>query len=384
MDLSNIRVLDLTQFFPGPYATQILRDYQAEVIKVERPQGGDPARQLAENADDELSELFYAVNRGKKSIQLDLTAQAGRQAFYKLTETADVVIEQFRPGVVDRLGVDYETLTEYNSEIIYCSLTGYGQTGPYQNRPGHDLTYLASSGLLSMNRPNSEEKPTMPAIPIADAAGSAHATISILTALLSRELSDNNGTYLDISMTDALISFSQMIAQPVLTGSKVCPGETTLTGKYPCYDVYETAHNRYIAIAALEKKFWAELCETLDRPELIEHHRSSNAEIRDMVRNEIADEIKSDTLSMWEDQFSKTDVPFAPVTMMSEVLEKEYLHDRGLIRNVDGTPPRVGVPMPNLPSSLEGETIPDLGEHTEEILKQAGVDDTIQRKILPE
>lgn len=384
MDLSNIRVLDLTQFFPGPYTTQILRDYRAEVIKVERPQGGDPARQLAENADDELSELFYAVNRGKKSVQLDLTARSGRQAFYKLAETADVVIEQFRPGVVDRLGVDYETLSEYNSEIIYCSLTGYGQTGPYQSRPGHDLTYLASSGFLSMNRSDLEEKPTMPAIPIADAAGSAHATISILTALLSRELSNSDGTYLDISMTDALISFSQMTAQPVLTGSDVYPGETTLTGKYPCYNVYETAHNRYIAIAALEEKFWAELCEILDRPELIEYHRSSSAEIRDMVRKEIADQIKADTLSMWKDQFSQTDVPFAPVNTMGEVLEEEYVHDRRLIRDVDGTPPRIGVPMPNLSPSVEGEAIPDLGEHTEEVLKQAGVSDTIQSKVLSE
>lgn len=384
MDLSDIRVLDLTQFFPGPYATQILRDYGAEVIKIERPERGDPARQLVDAADDELSDLFHAVNRGKKSITLDLTTPPGQQAFYELAKTADVVIEQFRPGVVDRLDIDYDTLTEYNSNIVYCSLTGYGQTGQYHDQPGHDLTYLARSGFLSMNRKHSNARPTMPAIPIADAAGSAHAVIGILTALLSRELSNSSGTYLDVSMTDALISFSQMITQPALTGSAVHPGETTLTGKYPCYNIYETKDSRFIAIAALKKKFWVGLCETLNRTDLIDYHRSPTAEIREAVRSELADEINSYTLSTWKDEFSRTNIPFAPVNTIEEALNEDYLQNRGLIRNNSKTPPRIGIPVSDVASSSESKMIPDLGEHTKEVLKEIDISDATRSKILSE
>jgi crotonobetainyl-CoA:carnitine CoA-transferase CaiB-like acyl-CoA transferase len=207
MDLDGIRVLDLTQLLPGPYGTQLLADMGAEVVKVEPPRG-DPAR-LVRAQPGWSGYVFSAVNADKKSVALDLKQAAGREAFYDLVGDADVVFEQFRPGVADRLGIDHETLAAHNEEVVYCSLTGYGQAGPYRDRAGHDLNYVGFAGLADMTR-DADGAPTPPGYPIADMTGGLMAVTSILGALLSRELGNTGGTRIDLSMTDAVLAYAQV------------------------------------------------------------------------------------------------------------------------------------------------------------------------------
>ena len=284
MRLDGLRVLDLSRLLPGPFATQLLADAGADVIKIEDTDRGDYARYMPPYTDDGTGTIFDAVNRGKRSVAIDLKTKPGREAFMRLVETADVVFEQFRPGVVDRLGVDYESVRKHNPEVVYCSLSGFGQTGPHADRVGHDLNYVGMAGLLDLTRVDEETDPQIPGYPIGDMAGGLFAAFSILGALVSRGIGNTDSEYVDVAMTDVVASFSQAVAHEALTGDSPRPGETPLTGAAPWYGVYETANGRYITIAAIEEKFWTRFCEAVDREDLLDAHMTTDPAERAALR----------------------------------------------------------------------------------------------------
>lgn len=381
MQLDGVRILDLTQLLPGPYATQLLADMGADIIKVEPP-GGDPARGSPPLSPDGDSVIFAAVNDGKRSITLDLKTDAGLEAFHTLAADADAIVEQYRPGVVDRLGVDYDTVAEYNEDVVYCSLTGYGQTGPNRDRVGHDINYVGAAGLLDMTRGSADGDPVIPGYPIADMAGGLFAALAVLGSLLSRELGDQQGEYLDVAMTDAVLSLSQIVTSEVLGDGDPRPSETELTGKYPCYDVYETADGEYVTLAALEHRFWEAFCEAVDKPQLVDRHKADSAEARATVRSELADTFAARTRAEWESMLSDRDVMVAPVRSPVEALADDHVRARDLLDDVDEAIRRIGFPV-RCDVGPDGGTggVPDFGEHTAAVLEDAGLGDDEVRAL---
>ncbi len=373
MQLDSVRILDLSRLLPGPYATQLLADAGADVIKVEDTDAGDYARYTPPTTDRDVGALFDGVNRGKRSVALDLKSGAGREAFYDLVEGADVVFEQFRPGVADRLEIDYETLCEYNEELVYCSLSGYGQTGPYAERAGHDLNYVGVAGLLDMTREDESTAPQIPGYQIGDLGGGLFAAFSIVGGLLSRELG-NGGEYVDVAMTDVVASFSQAISHEALTGDDPRPGETALTGGVPWYDVYETADGRYLTLAALEPKFWETFCEEAGREELIDAHGTDDPAELAAVREELEELFANRSRDAWLEQLSDETMT-GPVCTPAEALEHPQLEARGVVERPDDAPPRVGFPAlgSNVPERRD-ESVPGHGEHTDELLAAVGYD----------
>lgn len=371
MRLDDVRVLDLTRLLPGPYATQLLADLGADVIKIEDTGAGDYARDMRPtrgDGDSEVGAVFDAVNRGKRSAALDLKTDAGRRAFYDLAADADAVVESFRPGVVDRLGVDYGAVSEHNPDVVYCSLTGYGQTGPLADRPGHDLDYAARAGFLDMTRAAEGTAPPLPGYPIADLGGGLFAAFAVVSALLSRELGGSGGEYVDVSMTDVLASFGQTVAPAALDGEDPRPGETWLTGAAPWYGVYETADERYVALGALESQFWAAFCEAIDREDLVDYHGTEDSAERAALREELRAEFAARPLAAWRDLSAPT---VEPVLTPAEAFSSDLAAAREWIADAGGRP-RIGFPaVCDRPES--DESLPGHGEHTAAVLREAGL-----------
>lgn len=378
MRLDGIRVLDLSRLLPGPYATQLLADSGAEVVKVEDTGAGDYARFIEPHTARGIGAIFEMVNRGKRSVAIDLKDEDGRQAFYRLVEDADVVLEGFRPGVVDRLGIDFETLIEYNEDLIYCSLTGYGQDGPWADRAGHDLNYVALAGLLDMTRESPDEKPQMPGYQIGDMAGGLFAAFAVVEALLARELGTGGGEYVDVAMADVVASFSQSVAYQALTGdpAEPRPGETPLTGGTPWYDCYETADGKWVALAALEPQFWEAFCEAVDRPDLADEHGTDDPDVRAALAGELRDLFRERTRDEWESALGDVDATVTGVYTPAETVDHPQIRARGLVARPDGAPPRIASPIGrhDRPDETDG-TVPSQGEHTDEYLTRAGYDE---------
>lgn len=362
--LRGVRVLDLTRLLPGPYATLLLTDLGAEVLKVEEPRAGDPVRRLPPFIHGE-SARFEALNRDKKSLTLDLKHPRGREVFYKLVERADVIVEGFRPGVAERLRVHYERVQAINPSIVYCSLSGYGQTGPYREHVGHDVNYVARAGLLSLT---GHPEPVIPGVPVADLAGATFAALSIVSALFARERDpERKGAYLDISLTDAVISWLSLhLAETLATGQPVRPDEQVLTGAYPCYALYETKDGRWLAVGALEEKFWRRLCEALGVPEYAPHQ--FDAPKREEIFARFREIFRSKPLEEWLEALDPREIPVAPVLDLGEVARSEHVRARELLR-----PPGVAFPV-RLPPLKRGEArpAPKLGEHTRSVLEELG------------
>lgn len=376
MKLDGTRVLDLTRLLPGGYTTQLLTEMGADVIKVEDPNEGDYARTQPPTTGEGVGALFTGVNRGKRSIVLDLKTADDREVLYRLVETADVFFEGFRPGVVDRLGVDYDTVKEYNPDVVYCSLSGYGQEGPYSDRPGHDLNYAGVTGLLDMTRTDEGDRPPVPGFPMADLAAGLFASFAIVSQLLSQRLHpENAGNFIDVSMTDVGYSFSQVATLDALCGNDPRPGETTLTGNYPCYGIYETADDRYVTLGALEPKFWTEFCTVVDRSDLVDEHLSRDSSVREALDEELRELFRGRSRSEWAATFEGTEVPFGVVNTPRETLSDPHLERRDLAST---GPEGRSVPHLSFPASVaEGldETpieYPAHGEHTDEILRELG------------
>jgi crotonobetainyl-CoA:carnitine CoA-transferase CaiB-like acyl-CoA transferase len=385
MRLDGVRVLDLTRLLPGPYASQLLADAGADVVKIEDTGAGDYARQMPPTTEDGHGAVFDAVNRGKRSVALDLKSEDGRELFYRLVEDADVVFEQFRPGVVDRLGVDYESVREYNPEIIYCSLSGYGQNGPKADEAGHDINYVGLGGLLDMSRDDEDEKPQPPGYQVADLGGGLFAAFSIVAALASRELGNTGGEYIDVGMTDVVVSFSQAVAPGVFAGNDPRPGETPLTGAYPWYDVYECADGRYVTIGALEPQFWRAFCEAVDRPEWADRHMTGDPAERRALREAMADLFRERTRDEWADIFDGVDAMVEGVYTPAEALDHPQVRERGYVERPDGALPRVGFPARGTEIDRgENVAVPDHGGDTDAVLGEVGVDDSEIRRLRDE
>lgn len=367
MTLDGVRVLDLTRLLPGPYATQLLADLGADVVKVEAPDRGDYAREMAPTTDDGTGRLFDAVNRGKRSAALDLKTVDGREAFEALAAEADVVVEGFRPGTAARLGVGYDDVCEYNPDVVYCSLSGYGQSGAFRERAGHDLNYVAVAGLLDATRQDATEAPRIPGVPVADMAGGLVAALSIAAALLSRERG-NGGAYIDASLADAALSVTQPLSALAFDGDPR-PGDTPLTGAYPWYDIYEAADGGHVAIAALERSFWESFCEAADRPDLVDYHGTADAAEREALRDTLAEVFAARSAREWEDHCGE-DGMLARVRTPSEAVALAHFRDRGVVHDDRvGFPARVDGDAPST-----GESVPGLGEHTDELLREVGPD----------
>ncbi len=384
MDLSGIKILDMSRLLPGPYGTMLLADLGAEVIKVEDPDTGDYARYQEPKVKD-TGALFAMVNRNKKSIELDLKSEEGRELFLELAKDADVVFEQFRPGVVDKLGVDYDTVKEVNPEIVYCSLSGYGQTGPYSDRVGHDLNYISLGGLLDMTR-SEDGDPAIPGFPISDMMGGIFSAFCIVNALLDRELGNGGGEYIDVPMLEALMSLSSGCVSwfPLLLDQAPKGRETPLTGQHPCYDIYETKDDRYVTLSALEPKFWENFCEAIDREDLKDKHYAEGDE-KEEVREIISETFKSKTMEEWENILGDKEVMFAPVKNLEEAYQDENIQERELIGSIDFEGQeleQVGFPAKSSKDINEfRDAPPEKGEHTEEVLKEIGISENEMEEL---
>lgn len=361
--LEGIRVLDFSQYLPGPYASLRLADKGAEVIKIE-PLKGDPARNLGYKKDNE-GLIFLANNRNKKSITLNLKEEAGKEIALKLMETADVVIESFRPGVMDRLGLGYKDATKVNEQIIYCSITGFGQNTTYSHFGSHDLNYLALSGILSQLK-DKDGKPIHPTITLADLTGGIAAAEGILAALI-RRFRKNEGSYLDISMVGVMVSLLNnhvLIAKEKGVGN----GLAELTGSYVCYHIYETEDGRYMSLAALEPKFWENFCHAIGRDGWINSHMTKATDENPIYR-EMKKIFKSYTLNEWLAFMNKVDCCLSPVLEIDEVETTKFVIERGIIgQSMDGYLEVATTYDEDF--NKTAMQAPKLGEHTEPILKE--------------
>jgi len=369
--LTGIRVLDLSRMLPGPYCSMMLADLGAEVIKVEEPIVGDPTRRSPPIIDGQ-SAPFAQVNRNKKSIAIDLKKSEGRDIFLKLASTADCVLEQFRPGVVDRLGINYATVAEVNPRIVYCSLTGFGQDGPHRERSGHDLNYLALSGVLGLTT-DDRGKPVIPGVQVADLAGGMIAGFAILAALLAREKT-GRGQYVDVSMFDVMLSMLPIPAAHHFAGKTIpVGGKYVLSGAYPFYNVYQTSDGKFMTLGALEPKFWANFCKKIERDELIARQFDAG-ENRENLFEEVRNVFKSRTQSEWIELMREADCCCEPVLSMAEAFEHAQTRAREMIRQGPSITEQLGFSY-KLSDTPPRETsrAPALGEHTAELLAEAGI-----------
>ncbi len=323
--LAGIRILDLSQYLPGPFAARMLGDFGAEVVKVEPP-GGEPGRRLDNNGNASVSPYYHIVNAGKRVIEIDLKAPAGREQLERLVAAADVLLESYRPGVLDRLGFGEQRLRDLNARLVHCALSGYGQTGPHRLVPGHDLNYVALTGALGAT--GTEEGPVIPFPPMADHAGALQAVIAILAALLGRDrpaAGTQQGCTLDVGMSDALLAL-QELAFAFETGRR----RGLLTGGAAGYQIYRTADDRFITISPLEPKFWANFCTAVGRPDWIS--RQTEPLPQHALIGEVAAVLGSQPLSHWENVLGAADCCFHPVLEHAEVPDHPQVRARGLIR----------------------------------------------------
>ena len=361
--LDGITVIDLSRLLPGPYCSMILADHGARVIAIEGKQF------MADGL------FINTINRNKEHMSLNLKTAEGKQIFFRLVEKADVVLEGFRPGVVDRLGIDYDSVRKVNPKIIYCAITGYGQNGPFRDRVGHDVNYLSFSGVLNlMGEP--DRRPSIPGIQIADiAAGGMNAAIGILLALFAREKT-GNGQYIDISMTDGMVGFLPIpLYFQQLTGKDPRRGDTMLSHRYACYNTYETSDGRFLSIGAVENRFWKRLCDHLGVSEYttLQYDDSRREEILDFMRSTF----KSKTLDEWDAELAHLEICWGKVQTFSEVLDDPLFREREMILELQGNAGEkqlaIGVPakLSATPGSVRSRAV-DFGKSTASILKELG------------
>lgn len=370
--LQSIRVLDLSRLLPGPFCTMLLADFGAEVIKIEATDLGDYARQY-EPKIDENSVMFHSLNRNKKSVTLDLKTDEGKDQFFQMVGKADVVVESFRPGVMKRLGLDFPVLEKINPRLIYCAISGYGQTGPYAEMPGHDINYISYAGLLELMG-EKDGKPIVPAVQVADLTGGAYPAVTgILLALLEREKS-GKGQFIDISMMDGVISLLQSTLPNYLM--KNIPskrGEQMLSGGLACYEVYQTKDGRWLAVGALEMKFWRIFCQKLGKPEWIPLLDEQD-EVQYKLTHDIQNVIYTKTLEEWMDIFDDAEACVSPVLNFAELVNHPQVQARKMFEAIeqDGIPVKhIGIPikLSRTPGKIRAAA-PKLGEHTEYYLNQ--------------
>lgn len=334
--LAGIKVLDLTRLLPGPVCTLHLADLGAEVIKIEDTGAGDYARTMGLGAaPGEDSFFFRVVNRNKRGMRLDLKQPAGVEVFLRLAREADVIVESFRPGVVDKLGVGYMAVRAINPRIVYCAITGYGQDGPWRDRAGHDLNYIATSGVLDQIG-HAEGPPAIPNLQIGDLLGGAlTATMGILAAVIGAKAT-GQGRYVDVSMTDATFAHAYTGLLSVLARGQTLPrGVDDLNGGLPGYGLYRTQDGRFMAVGALEPKFWQVFCDAIGRPDLKPFGLARDAE-GEHTRRELEVLFASQPLEVWAAKFATVDCGVTPVLTFEEAMEHPQLKARGMLPEIDG------------------------------------------------
>ena len=363
--LDGIRVLDLTRLLPGPVATLHLADLGAEVIKIEDPQVGDYARTLGtgEGAD---SAYFRMINRNKQGLRLDLKKPEGVEVFRRLASAADVIVESFRPGVMDKLGVGYAVIAALNPRIAYCSISGYGQDGPYKDLAGHDINYLGYAGVLDQIGCEGGD-PAIPNFQIADLLGGAlTAAMGILAAVIDAQRT-GKGRYVDVSMTDSVLAHTYFTMLRLNdSGHSLSRGADLLAGGLPCYGAYRCADGRHMAVGALEGKFWKICCEALGRPEWV--RRQWDASLRAEVAAVFATRPRDD----WANRFAAVDCCVTPILTPEEALANEQIAARGMVLRDDGltqfAPP---LKLSEFEFAVR-QPAPGAGQHNAAILAAAG------------
>lgn len=373
--LKGQKMLDLSRLLPGPYCSLFLADLGMEVLKVEDSEQGDYMRKMGPIRKKD-SAYFLSINRNKKSMTLNLKMEEGKEIFYKLIEPYDIVLESFRPGVMDRLGIGYQELKKRNHRVIFCSLSGYGQEGPYRERSGHDINYIGLGGILELTGMKNSP-PIPPAVQIADIGGGGMmAAIAILAAIIHREKT-GEGQYLDVSMLDGVISWLSMHAGKYFFDEELPKrGDMLLTGKYACYQVYPTKDGRYMSLGALEHKFWKNFCETIGRKDHVQKQFIEGEEQLRLIE-EIQKLFKTKTQKEWVDFFKNTDVCCEPILTLEEVFHHPQVLYRQMVKEVEhpaeGKIRQVGHPIKSSQFDFEVRTPPpSRGEHTVEVLKAIG------------
>ncbi len=373
MKLEGIKVVDLSLFLPGPAMTQAMADHGALVIKVEPP-GGEPNRDIGLKRDG-VSVFFANTHRGKRSLVLNLKTAEGVEALLRLADSADVFVESFRPGVIDRLGVGYGAVAGRNPRIVYVSISAYGQSGPYRDRPAHDLAVEAMSGVLSVNQ-GWDDRPWNPAVAAADMLAANTALAGVLMALLRRERT-GRGDYLDVAMMDALIAGMPNNYGPPMAEqrSPVAKDERSWGGN-AMYRVYQTKDQKFVALGGAELKFATNLLTALGRPDLIELCQPPPGPTQQAVRDFLEQTFRTRTRDEWVAWMAGKDVAFAPVKSLREGLDDEQVRARRMVVEDARGWEHIGLPV-----KFEGEpgrldvSLPELGQHSEEILRGLGYTD---------
>ena len=388
--LSRLRVLDLSRLAPGPYCTMLLGDLGADVLVIDDARDARPEPAAAPHDETALRRAASdaTLRRNKRSLALNLKTDAARRVFYRLADEADIVLEGFRPGVVKRLGVDYDTLAARNPRLIYCSLSGYGQTGPYAAHVGHDINYIATSGALAASGsdapgPGGLGRPAIPLNLLADfAGGGLMAAFAILAAVVAREHT-GRGQYIDLAMSDGVLSLlTAPMAAHFAIGTDLAPRSYVLNGGAPYYDVYRTSDGRWFSLGAVESKFFANFCTAVDREDLIPLQNDDDPAARSRLRDELDAIFRTRTAEEWFAMLNQTDVCAAPVLTPAEAaadphnLAREMILDAprpdgsgetmrqiGIAAKLGATPGRVRAPAPTP------------GRDTDAVLRGLGMDD---------
>ncbi|MEC9082175.1 MAG: CaiB/BaiF CoA-transferase family protein, partial [Pseudomonadota bacterium] len=327
--LANLKILDFSTLLPGPYATMMLADMGAEVLRIEAPDRVDLAKVMPP-FDGKFSTTFSYLGRGKQTLQLNLKQPESVEKVKQLVQDYDIVLEQFRPGVMDRLGIGYEVLKAINPKLIYCAITGYGQTGPYKDRAGHDINYLAISGVAS-HCGRADSGPPPMGIQIADVAGgSHHAVMGILAAVIKRQ-ETGEGAFIDISMTDAAFALNAMAGAAALAGGQPQKPESGMLNGGTFYDYYQTRDGRWLSVGSLEPQFSSRLCDTLGLGELKSYALSQKPEHQKELKAAIKQKIAERSLAEWREVFAEVDACVEPVLTIEEAAEHPQLRARGMV-----------------------------------------------------
>ena len=384
--LSGIKVLDITGLGPAALVSMTLGDMGAEVVKIEMPPGGghkgvgDGLAYFPEKEEEAEKMMAYSpINRNKKSTAINMRTEAGQQVFHRLAKTSDVVIESFRPGVMDRMNVGYEALSKINPRIIYCAVSGYGQTGPYKSYPGHDANYAGFGGVLGLTGDRVDGPPVMALNIVADmAVAYLNATIGVLLAICARERT-GKGQMVDISMADGVVGLLAGIpgaTEYPYGGILPKRGDTLTSGNNPFYAVYQTKDGKYLSICPIEPRFWQNMCRALGRDDLIPHEFAPSPK-KEEVMTDLKKIFLTKTRDEWFDILAKADVPAGKVLELDEVFKDPQVVARQMTMNVAhpkfGRVPQIGISikLSDTPGEVRSLAAP-LGKHTEEVLSGLG------------
>ncbi|KAJ54377.1 acyl-CoA hydratase [Actibacterium mucosum KCTC 23349] len=376
--LDGLRVLDLTRLLPGAFCTQLLADMGAEVIKIEEPGRGDYNREFVPINVKE-SGSFLLLNRNKKSVTLNLKSDEGKALFLKLVAGADIVVEGFRPGVMDRLNLGYDRLAAENPGLIYCAISGFGQTGPYRLMPGHDLNYLSLAGGARLFA-GRDGRPIVPGLSIADVGGGSQmAATGILAAVIARGR-DGAGQFIDISMTDGAFSWlAYHGADWLFAGDNPRGGQRPFIGSAPCYNIYECADGGFVALGIIEAHFWERFCTAVGMEDLIADQWPDD-DAAEVQFNRLNALFLTKPRDVWVAELEPADIPFSAVYDVGEAFDDPQLKARDMMLSVDhpveGTIPQLGFPikLSGTPCAITAPP-PTLGQHNAELLGDLGLDD---------